>query len=57
MKVILLFSFLLTGCATIRDIVPSFDVSDKVNENNYMKTPCIWDGAVVKKKPKVNNVP
>ena len=56
MKAILLFSFLLTGCVTIRDIVPSFDNSNKVNETNYMKTPCVLDGATVKKKPKVKNI-
>lgn len=57
MKTFLLTSVLLTGCITVRDIVPSFNAPNKINETNYMKTPCIWDGTVVKKKPKVSNIP
>ena len=56
MKVFLLFPLLITGCLTIPDVVPAFDNPNKINESNYMKTPCIVDGAVVKKKPKVNNI-
>ena len=56
MKTILLFPLLLTGCITLQDIVPPFDNPDKVNETNYMQTPCILDGAIVKKKPKVSNI-
>lgn len=56
MKALLLISIFLTGCITVQDIVPPFDNPNKVNETNYMKTPCIWDGAIVKKKPKVINV-
>lgn len=56
MKALLLIPILLTGCITVQDIVPPFDNPYKINETNYMKTPCIWDGAIVKKKPKVINV-
>lgn len=57
MKALLLIPILLTGCITVQDIVPPFDNPNKVNEQNYMQTPCIWDGTIVKKKPKVNNIP
>lgn len=56
MKLFLLISMLLTDCMTVQDIIPPFDTPNKINETNYMKTPCIWDGAIVKKRPKVNNV-
>ena len=56
MKVLIILPLLLTGCLTLPDYLPPFDSPNKVNETNYMSTPCIWDGAVVKKKPKVNNV-
>jgi hypothetical protein len=56
MKTLLLLPILLTSCITIQDIVPSFDNPNKINETNYMKTPCILDGVTVKKKPKVINV-
>jgi len=56
MKILFILPVLLTGCITIHDILPPFDNPDKINETNYMKTPCIWDGAIVKKKPKVINV-
>ena len=56
MKILLILPVLLTGCITIQDIVPPFDNPNKANEQNYMHTPCIWDGTIVKKKPKVNNI-
>jgi len=56
MKNVLLVSIFLTGCVTIKDIVPPFDNPYKVNETNYMKTPCVVDGATVKKKPKVEGI-
>lgn len=52
----IVLSLLGCGCITIKDIPPSFDKPYKVNETNYMKTPCILDGSIVKKKPKVNNI-
>lgn len=57
MKVYLLIPILLTGCITVKDIAPPFDNPYKINENNYMKTPCLWDGTTVNKKPKVYNIP
>lgn len=56
MKTIFLLPLLLTSCITLRDIVSPFDNLDKVNETNYMQTPCIWDGTTVKKKPTVSNI-
>lgn len=56
MKTLLLLPIFVAGCITMQDIVPPFDNHNKVNEINYMNTPCILDGATVKKKPKVINV-
>lgn len=56
-ETLIILSIFLSGCITVQDIVPPFDNPDKVNELNYMNTPCIWDGVKVKKKPKVNNIP
>jgi len=59
MKLFILLPLIVCSCKTL---VPAnynftFCNSNKVNETNYMKTPCILDGATVKKKPKVINVP
>lgn len=54
MKTLLVFPLLLTSCTVLPDISL---VDSKVNESNYMKTPCVIDGQTVKKKPKVINVP
>ena len=56
LRTILLSVLFLTGCITIPEIIPIDVNSNKINESNYMKTPCIWDGATVKKKPKVSNI-
>lgn len=56
MKTLLFLPMFVTGCITIQDMVPLFNNHNKINETNYMKTPCILDGATVKKKPKVTNV-
>ena len=55
-KLFLIPILFLTGCITLPEIVPSTIRPNKINESNYMKTPCIWDGATVKKKPKVLNI-
>ena len=44
MKIVIL-SLFLTGCTTLTDKI----VKPTINENNYWKTPCIWDGTVLKK--------
>lgn len=57
MKIIILFSVVfLTGCITLPEVIPTATNPNKINESNYMKTPCLWDGAIVKKKPKVSNI-
>lgn len=43
---------LMCGCSALIDL----NNSNKINESNYMKTPCVWDGTIVEKKPKVNNL-
>jgi|LakMenE18May11ns_1017448.scaffolds.fasta_scaffold6482407_1 hypothetical protein len=46
MKHNILFLYLfLTGCAALGDKV----VKPAINEDNYWNTPCIWDGAILKK--------
>ena len=56
MKSVLLAVPLLTGCVVLADKgVPSFNNPYKINESNYLKTPCLVDGAIVKKKPKIIN--
>lgn len=56
MKAIYLLFPFITGCISTHSLILPLDVPSKVNESNYMKTPCFVDGAVVKKKPKVNNI-
>lgn len=52
MKTFLLTFIFLTGCTTLQNIVPFFHNPNEINETNYMETPCILDGTIVKKKPK-----
>ena len=54
--IILILVVFLTGCITLPEVIPSAINPNKINESNYMKTPCVWDGATVKKKPKVKNI-
>ena len=56
MKLFLIPILFLTGCITLPEVVPTVINPNKINESNYMKTPCILDGAIVKKKPKVKNI-
>lgn len=56
MKIFLIPMLFLTGCITLPEAVPTAINPNKINESNYMQTPCIWDGATVKKKPKVKNI-
>jgi len=44
MKIVIL-SLLLTGCTTLTDKI----IKPAINDDNYWKTPCIWDGTVLKK--------
>jgi hypothetical protein len=37
----------LTGCSVID--FGDKNIKPKVNEDNYWKTPCIWDGTTLKK--------
>lgn len=53
--IIVLCSF-LTGCITLPESISTLSNPHKINESNYMKTPCLLDGTVVKKKPKVKNI-
>jgi hypothetical protein len=45
----------LTACSVL-DLGDKV-IKPKVNEDNYWKTPCIWDGAILKKpyKEKTKN--
>lgn len=57
MKIIILFSVVfLSGCITLPEIIPVDVNANKINESNYMNTPCFVSGATVKKKPKVSNI-
>jgi hypothetical protein len=38
-------TILVTGCTTLTDKI----VKPPINDDNYWKTPCIWDGTVLKK--------
>lgn len=55
-NIILIFALQITGCTILPKIDFSNDRYDKINELNYMKTPCFLDGIVLKKKPKVVNI-
>lgn len=55
MKLFLIPILFLSGCITLPEVVPSAINSNKITESNYMQTPCFWDGATVKKKPKFPN--
>jgi hypothetical protein len=41
-------TLLVTGCSTMLDELKT-PLKPKVDETNYWKTPCIWDGVVLKK--------
>lgn len=58
MKIIILLSLIICGCETIMPgnyNLPFYNLN-KIDETNYMETPCLVDGTIVKKKPKVINV-
>jgi hypothetical protein len=38
----------LTGCSTLLDQLEK-PLKPPIDENNYWKTPCIWDGLTLKK--------
>jgi hypothetical protein len=39
---------LLTGCSTLLDQLEK-PLKPPIDESNYWKTPCIWDGITLKK--------
>jgi starvation-inducible outer membrane lipoprotein len=39
---------MLTGCSTMLDELEK-PLKPKVDETNYWKMPCLWDGAILKK--------
>lgn len=53
-KIILLGLLFTAGCVTRDGYLPP--IKPSVNETNYMKMPCLIDGSIVKKKPKVINI-
>jgi starvation-inducible outer membrane lipoprotein len=53
---IALLTLPLVGCTTLPEYLSAINFTNKVDESNYMSTPCVWDGATVKKKPKIKNV-
>lgn len=40
----------LSGCAVNYKIDKGFPYA-QINENQYWKVPCVWDGTVMEKKP------
>jgi hypothetical protein len=42
----------LSGCAVSMDWEMRIS-SREINEHEYWKTPCTWDGTVMKKEPKL----
>ena len=40
----------LSGCAVMMECELRIS-SREINENEYWKSPCTWDGTVMKKKP------
>jgi hypothetical protein len=40
----------LSGCAVVMECELRIS-SHEINENEYWKSPCTWDGTVMKKKP------
>jgi starvation-inducible outer membrane lipoprotein len=47
-------TLLVTGCSTIWDELEK-PLKPKVDETNYWKVPCIWDGTTLKKPYYGNN--
>jgi hypothetical protein len=43
---------LLCGCAINHKWEKGFHYSE-INDNQYWKVPCVWDGTVMKKKPQL----
>jgi len=41
-------TLLVTGCSTMLDELEK-PLKPKVDETNYWKMPCLWDGAILKK--------
>lgn len=56
MKTIIFLTLFLSGCTILPEVMPTSINANKINETNYMKTPCVLDGVTVKKKPKVSNI-
>jgi starvation-inducible outer membrane lipoprotein len=46
--IISLLSIMMTGCSTLLDELEK-PLKPQVDDNNYWKTPCIWDGTTLKK--------
>jgi len=46
--IISLLVFLTAGCSTMLDRLEN-PLKPVVNETNYWKVPCIWDGTILKK--------
>jgi hypothetical protein len=46
--IIFLITFLATGCSTMLDKLEK-PLKPVVDETNYWKVPCIWDGTILKK--------
>jgi hypothetical protein len=42
----------LSGCAVMMECELRIS-SPEINEREYWKTPCTWDGTVMKKEPKL----
>ena len=51
MKLLILLSLVVCSCETL--VPGNYDLpfynKNKIDETNYWKTPCIWDGAILKK--------
>jgi hypothetical protein len=41
---------LLCGCAVVTDLEMRIS-SPEISEKEYWKTPCLWDGTIMKKEP------
>jgi hypothetical protein len=48
MKLVILLTLLLTGCSSLLDELEK-PLKPAVDETNYWKFPCIWDGTKLKK--------
>ncbi len=46
--IISLLTIMMTGCSTLLDELEK-PLKPKIDETNYWKVPCIWDGTTLKK--------